>query len=482
MAFSSFIFLFFFLPLALAAYLLTPSRYRNFSLLLIGLVLYEWSEGKYVTIVVLCAAVNYSLGLCLERFNRRRTTAQGTSLLLLILLISVNLSALVYFKYSGFLVSNLSEITELARRSPIAPYVPIGLSFLTFRVLSYIFDVYRGNVKAEKSIIRFSTYVALFPLMLAGPIVRYRDVAEQFASREVSVKEFTRGVRRFIIGLGKKVLVASTVAKVADQIFVSPSSELSVCVAWLGLISYTLQIYFDFSGYSDMAIGIGLMLGFEFPENFDYPYISRSVREFWRRWHITLSTWFRDYLYIPLGGNKVSEFKTYLNLLIVFVLCGLWHGANWTFIIWGLWHGIFLIAERTRFGKFLESIGRPVTQTYALLVVMIGWVFFRSENISQAFGYLEAMLGFAPLGTSGVMEYLNVKVVVIMIAGIIGSTPVAQTMSKIQSRYRSNLSRVSDTARGLIMTMDVAYLFIIMGLSIVSLAGDTYNPFIYANF
>ena len=478
----TFFFLFFFLPLALIAYLVTPGRYRNLSLLLIGLIMYEWSEGKYVTVLAACAAVNYLLGLCLEQFNKQKASAHDLGLLPLILSISVNLGILVFFKYVDFVASNLSEVIDLVGWLPIAPRVPIGLSFLTFRALSYVIDVYRGDVKAERSPTRFLTYVALFPLMVAGPIVRYRDIADQLVGREVSVNKFARGVRRFAIGLGKKVLVANTVATIADQIFGLPSIELSVCVAWFGVIAYTLQIYFDFSGYSDMAIGIGLMLGFEFPENFNYPYVSKSVREFWKRWHITLSSWFRDYLYIPLGGNKVGEYRNYLNLAIVFVLCGLWHGANWTFICWGLWHGIFLIMERTRFGKFLGLIGPPSKHIYTLLVVIVGWVFFRSENVSQALGYLMAMLGFAPHGTGSVTEYLDVKVAVILIVGIIGSTPVAQTVSKIQARYKLARSGVAGITGPLIMGLDVAYIFLIMGLSIVSLSGTTYNPFIYGKF
>ncbi len=481
MMFSSVVFLFFFLPLALAAYLLTPGKYRNLSLVLISLIFYEWTEGTWVMVLLVCVAVNYCAGLCLEQFNRRKA-AHVLGLVLLILPISVNLCALIFFKYAGFVVGNLDQIIESVRQLPIAPYVPIGLSFLTFRVLSYIIDIYRGDVKCERSLIRFSTYVALFPLTLAGPIVRYRDVADQLVSREISVNKFAHGVRRFVIGLGKKVLVANTVAMVADQIFGLPENQLSMGVAWLGLVSYALQIYFDFSGYSDMAIGIGLMLGFEFTENFNYPYVSKSVREFWRRWHITLSTWFRDYLYVPLGGNRVSEYRNYLNLVIVFALCGLWHGANWTFIVWGLWHGIFLVMERTRLGRLLASVGSPVAHIYALLIVTIGWVFFRSETLSQALAFFGAMFGFTTGATGTVMDFLNVKVVLVLIVGIVGSTPVAQMVSKFLLKYKANRFGVEGVAGPLIMSADVAYVFIIMGLSVLSLAGDTYNPFIYARF
>lgn len=479
--FSSIMFLFLFFPLALAGYLLTPGKYRNLSLLLISLIFYESTQGWYVTVLLLCVAVNYCVGLGIEHFNRR-TGVHVPGLVLLILSISVNLGALIYFKYAGFIVGNLDQIIESIRRLPIALYVPIGLSFLTFRVLSYIIDIYRGDTKCERSLIRFSTYVALFPLTLAGPIVRYRDVADQLVSREISVNKFAKGVRRFVIGLGKKVLVANTIAMVADPIFGLPANQLSMGVAWLGLVSYAILIYFDFSGYTDMAIGIGLMLGFVFPENFNYPYISKSIREFWRRWHITLSTWFRDYLYIPLGGNRVSEYRNYMNLVVVFVLCGLWHGANWTFIVWGLWHGIFLILERTRWGRLLASVGRPVAQFYALLIVTLGWVFFRSETLSQALAFFGALFSFTTGGTGNVTEFLNVKVVLVLIAGIVGSTPVAQMVSKLLLKYKANWSGIEGVAGPLIMSMDVAYVFIIMSLSVLSLASNTYNPFIYARF
>jgi alginate O-acetyltransferase complex protein AlgI len=482
MALTSFIFLFFFLPLSLAAHLLTPGKYRNLSLLLMGLIMYEWGEGKYVTVLFVCAAVNFFLAACIEHCNKQQAAARGIGSLLLILSISANLGALVFFKYVGFITNSLSEIIEPARWLPLAPHVPLGLSFLTFRALSYTIDVYRGNVKAEKRPLRFLTYITLFPLMVAGPIVRYRDIANQLVIREVSVNKFARGVKRFAIGLGKKVLVANSVGTIADQIFAVPTTDLSICVAWFGAIAYTLQIYFDFSGYSDMAIGIGSMLGFEFPENFNYPYVSQSVREFWRRWHITLSTWFRDYLYIPLGGNKVNQYRNYANLGAVFLLCGLWHGADWTFISWGLWHGTFLMMERTRFKKLLGLIGRPGAHIYTLLVVIVGWVFFRSENVSRALQYLMAMLGFAPHGTGSVMDYLNVKVAVILIAGIIGSSPVAQTVSKIQACHKAAWFASAGTVGRLIISLDVAYVFFIMCLSIVFLAGSTYNPFIYARF
>jgi alginate O-acetyltransferase complex protein AlgI len=483
MAFTSLIFLFFFLPLALAAYLLTPDRYRNIPLLTAGLIFYGWSEGKGLPVVLACGAFAYLSGLCLERLGKRRAAGSGVGLLLLILLISVSIGPLVFFKYIGFVVSSLKGIMESARWLPIVYHVPVGLSFLTFRVLSYIIDVYRGDVKAEKSMTRFFTYATLFPLAVAGPIVRYNDIADQLVRREMSIHKFAGGVRRFGIGLGKKVLVADTIAVTADLIFGLPSNELSFSVAWLGAIAYTLQIYFDFSGYSDMAIGIGAMLGFEFPENFNYPYTSRSVREFWRRWHITLSSWFRDYLYIPLGGNRVSEYRNYLNLAIVFALCGLWHGAGWTFIVWGLWHGIFLMAERTGFGRLLGSIARPGRHVYVLFVVVIGWVLFKSENVSQALGFLTAMSGLAPQGDGSIMEHLNLKVGIILIVGIIGSAPVAQRISEIASSYASDKPGVvAPTARGLIMGLDVAYVFLIMGLSVVALVGAAYNPFIYAGF
>ena len=359
---------------------------RNAFLLAASLLFYFWGEGAYTLVMLLYIVVNYGCALSIEKFRKAEGAGQsaGRARRVLILAVSFNLLFLIFFKYTNFVCANAAPVfIWLGHPLTLGQiHLPIGISFFAFQAISYVIDVYRGDVPASKRLLDFATYKSFFPQLIAGPIVRYRDVAQQVKNRVVTLEGFHSGLARFIVGLGKKVIVANTVATAADRIFEIPVSGLTWPVAGLGIICYTLQIYYDFSGYSDMAIGMGRMFGFTFLENFNYPYAALSIRSFWRRWHISLSTWFRDYLFIPLGGSRASRWRVHANLLAVFLLCGLWHGAGWTFIVWGLWHGCFLVLERTCFSTLLDKAWRPLRHCYAMTVVAIGWIFFRSPHSS----------------------------------------------------------------------------------------------------
>jgi alginate O-acetyltransferase complex protein AlgI len=484
MVFSSVIFLFVFLPLVLTGYLLLKDRWRNSLLLACNLVFYAWGEGPYIIVLIVCTIGNYLFGLWIQRERDRNNWPNCRNLVGLAIVF--NLSLLLIFKYTNFIIGNLNILLRWAELGTIKQTgisLPIGLSFFTFQGLSFVLDVYRGAVRGGKGILGFSVYQSFFGTVLAGPIVRYKDVATQIADRVISSEGFKEGIRRFVIGLGKKVLIASTVGSVADEIFSLPAEQLSLGNAWLGIVCYTLQIFFDFSGYSDMAIGLGRMLGFTFLENFNYPYISKSIREFWRRWHISLSTWFRDYLYISLGGNKTGTKRTYLNLLIVFLLCGLWHGASWTFIVWGLWHGMFLILERSPVGKLLQGVWTPLRHSYALLVVMTGWVFFRSNSWGFTLDFLKAMYGFGNTDVSSCLEYFNSQLVVVLLVGAVGCIPILPALSRMMRKRSSAASGGSIQAlRGLYLSVRFSSGIILFVLSSMSLFSGTHNPFIYFRF
>ncbi len=389
MVFASPLFLFAFLPLVLAAYFAAPARLRNGVLLAASILFYVWGEGALIALVAGSVLVNWRLGIAIaaaEGAPRRRRLAAA---------VATNLALLGVFKYAGFVTTNadllLRSFTEHGITAAAIP-LPLGISFFTFHAISYVVDVHKRRALPERRLPDFALYILLFPQLIAGPIIRWRDIAQQIPRREERLADFAYGVRRFVIGLGKKVLVANTLGATADQVFALPVAELTTPVAWLGLACYTLQIYFDFSGYSDMAIGLMRLFGFRVLENFNYPYVARSIREFWRRWHISLSNWFRDYVYLPLGGNRRGRARGYANLVIVFLLCGLWHGASWNFVLWGAWHGVFLVVERAGLGPVLDRRPR-IGHVYALLVVMAGWVLFRSDSLAHAAGFYGALLG-----------------------------------------------------------------------------------------
>jgi alginate O-acetyltransferase complex protein AlgI len=481
MLFSSPVFLFLFLPLLLAVYWIAPQRLKNTVLVAASLWFYAWGEPSLVVVMLVSIAMNWLLALRIDRLAGD-TASRG----ILALAVCANLGLLIYFKYAVFLIENLNGLLAIASVGPIAPpdvVMPIGISFYTFQAMSYVVDVYRRQVSAERNPLNVALYISLFPQLIAGPIVRYIDIAEQIRGRRVTLSLFAEGVQRFTIGLAKKMLIANAAAAVADAVFDIPDAQLGTAVAWLGIVCYTLQIYFDFSGYSDMAIGLGLMFGFRFLENFNYPYIAQSLTEFWRRWHISLSGWFRDYLYIPLGGNRRGSWATYRNLLIVFALCGLWHGASWSFLAWGLFHGGFLVVERCGFGRVLEHIPAILRHAYLLLVVMIGWVFFRADDLPHAATYLAAMAGMGAASTREfhVGLWLDSGLSLVLIAGSIGSLPWPAW-----ARERRLLAEAgagwSAAVQGAVSTARLAVVALLLLASASSMLAGTHNPFIYFRF
>src|SRR2546421_5606045 len=438
MLFSSPIFLFLFLPGVLALYFLAPWPARNLVLLVASIFFYAWGERAFTLVMLASIAFNYGFGLLVDRFRGRRHRR-----LVLGIAIAVNLGLLIVFKYANFIIGNLNPLLAALHLAQIhvgPVHLPIGISFFTFHSLSYVIDIYRGDARVQNNPLDMALYIALFAQLIAGPILRYHDMDGQIRRRRVTLEGFALGVRRFVLGLSKKVLIANTLAITVDKIYALPAAELTAALSWLAVVSYTLQIYFDFSGYSDMAIGLGRMFGFTFGENFNFPYVSRSIKEFWRRWHISLSSWFRDYLYRPLGGNRRGPARTYLNLLIVFFLCGLWHGASWCFVVWGLFHGLFLVLERLRFMRGLEHAWMPVRHLYTLLVVMAGWVLFRSETFPQALAHLRAMAGFG-LGNSAMNYaglYLDQLTMLALLAGVVFSTPVLSWLTAHLEYFTTN--------------------------------------------
>lgn len=487
MIFASTLFLFLFLPITLAGYFLISPKLlhlRNIFLLVMSLIFYAWGEPVYVFLMIGSILMNYLAGVMLHLSRQKILKSINESQILFLSIVS-NLGLLFYFKYINFFINNLNLLLQNLSIPPIVYAqisLPVGISFFTFQAMSYVIDVYRRETDVQLNPIDCGLYVSLFPQLIAGPIVRYHDVAQQIMARTVTRLQFSSGIQRFIFGLAKKTMLANPLGEVADKIFAVPIDEVTTGMAWLGIACYTLQVYFDFSGYSDMAIGLGRLFGFEFLENFNYPYIAKSMRDFWRRWHISLSTWFRDYLYIPMGGNRGSSFRTYLNLWIVFLLCGLWHGASWNFVIWGALHGGALVIERLGWHKYLDRLWVPLRHLYTLLIVMIGWVFFRSESLSQAIQYLGSMVGIT--NASGVkyytLLYFDLKILVILIMGIAIAMPIASWLG-FQLKKRSNTSRFS-ALRPAIYTGHYVLLVSLFLFSAASLASGTYNPFIYYRF
>lgn len=483
MLFSEPIFLFFFLPLLLAVYFAAPEKYRNIVLTISSLIFYAAGEYRFLPWMLGSIVVNYWIAIALDKFRGTRY-----SLPLLVLGIASDLTLLIVFKYADFIIDNLNYLLALGHIETLPKpglLLPLGISFFTFHKISYKVDVYRGTAEVRRKPLDLALYILLFPQLIAGPIIRYHDIADQLIKRTINRATFAEGVRRFVIGLGKKMIIANTVALPADKIFAIPSHELTSGLAWLGLVCYTLQIYFDFSGYSDMAIGLGKMFGFHFLENFNYPYIAASITEFWRRWHISLSRWFRDYLYIPLGGNRGTSIRTYFNLVTVFFLCGLWHGASWNFVVWGLFHGSFLVIERMGLAKLVDAAPRLLAHAYTLLVVMIGWVLFRTESLPQAKSFLLAMIGFAQ--GAGVQYhtglYLNRELALAILIGLIGSMPFIPVLSRWSGRallgesVQARLSWVAFSTMTELLFLGIVFLY-----SITLMAAGTYSPFIYFRF
>lgn len=468
MLFSSIVFLFTFLPAVMLLYYLLPVRFRNVILLLASLVFYAWGEPVYLFLMLLSILFNYFSGLDIVRNLQDKRAAKRSLFFNLI----INLAVLGFFKYEGFVLDTLNGILPVHISYHALP-LPIGISFYTFQILSYIIDVYRGNVKVQTNLPNFALYVTMFPQLIAGPIVQYADVDEQLASREVSRTKFGEGSMYFIRGLAKKVLLANTSGMIFTEVSGLAKGNIAVMTAWLGAFAYMFQIYFDFSGYSDMAIGLGKMFGFEFNMNFNYPYVSKSITEFWRRWHISLSSWFRDYVYIPLGGNRVSKIKHIRNLLIVWFLTGLWHGAAWNFVAWGLYYGVILIIEKYLLSPVLDRLPDVVRHIYSIVLVVIGWVLFFSSSFGQAADYIGVMFGAGAHGFADRESmYLLTSNLILWLILIFGSTPL------VHFRYEHML-RSKKWNTTIINSVVYAALFIVC---IAYLVTETYNPFLYFRF
>ncbi len=466
MVFTSAVFLGVFLPLLLGVYFLANTKARPYVLLLFSLLFYAWGEPSAVVIMLALMVLNYFLALGMAAAGERR----WLSALLLGMGVCADLGALVAYKYIGFIVTNLLPAFNFLGINMQVPQValPIGISFYVFQIISYMVDVRRGTVEVQRNPFKFMLYVSLFPQLIAGPIVRYATIAQDIENRTADFDNIVAGFRRFTIGLSKKVLIADVMAGAVDVIFAAKVETIPGFYCWLGAIMYTLQIYFDFSGYSDMAIGLGRVFNFRFLENFDHPYASCSVQEFWRRWHISLSSWFRDYLYIPLGGNRKGTVRTYLNLFIVFLLCGIWHGAAWNFVAWGVYHGVGLVVERAGFGKVVKRFPKVVGNLYLMLFVVIGWVLFRAPDLGYAGTYIGNMFGggdaafrsFTPL-----IDFISLDKLVLMVVGIVASYPVFEPMTR----------RVPESARLVFGVLLFAVAFMLAMTS-------AYSPFIYFRF
>ena len=469
MVFSSLTFLFLFFPIVIGVYYLCPRALRNLWLLAASLLFYAWGEPVYIRLMVASILFNYLCGLGVAALQKQEK--KGIAKALLILCVVGNIGALGVFKYADLLIGTINGIAG-SHLALLELALPIGISFYTFQIISYVIDVYRGTVAAQKNPITFGTYIALFPQLIAGPIVQYKTVQEQLSCRRETAAQFAAGIGRFTVGLGKKVLIANQVGALWDTVSALPQAQLAAGTAWLGALAFTFQIYFDFSGYSDMAIGLGKMLGFEFLENFDYPYLSRSITEYWRRWHISLGTWFREYVYIPLGGNRHGLSRQILNLIIVWGLTGLWHGASWNFLLWGLYYGVILIVEKVWLLRPLQKAPAAVQHLYSLLLIILGWIIFALTDFSAIGGYFAALFGAHGGLDSSTMYLLTSNLILLVIAGFAST----RLPAKLAAGFVQRLTPAGQTAVKCIFYTGVLL------MCIAFLVGDSYNPFLYFRF
>lgn len=479
MVFSTTIFLYLFLPLTLLLYYISPKKAQNTIILLSGLLFYSWGEPIYVVVMLISTMIDYFAGLIMNRFEGKKLPRR----ICLIVSVVMNLGLLGVFKYSGFIAENINaiaghQIIDINNMNffgiEFLPMnmLPIGISFFTFQSMSYTIDLYLGNVKVQKNPISFAAFVTLFPQIVAGPIVRYDDVAKELDDRSITLDLIYEGVIKFIIGLSKKVLIANSIGSLWTSVKALDFGNLSVLSAWLGILAYTMQIYFDFSGYSDMAVGLGKMMGFNFPKNFDYPYMSKSISEFWRRWHITLGSWFKSYVYFPLGGNRKGMPRTIFNLAVVWVLTGIWHGASWNFILWGTLYGVVIIIEKLFLGKVLKKIPAVFCHIYTMLLVILGWVLFDTATLADAGGFISAMFGGTGILVDELSLYQLASYAVIFVIAIIGCTDLPKRFIEfIKTKAEKFINY------GAIPAMTVLFL-----LSTAYLVDQTYNPFLYFNF
>lgn len=466
MVFSSTIFLCVYLPLVLLGYYICPKKGRNLFLLIVSLVFYAWGEPKYVFLMIFSILVNYIFGRLMDKHRENKKRLK----LMLVLSVVIDIGLLSVFKYTDFIITNVNAIFG-SSFDLLNIALPIGISFYTFQAMSYTIDVYRNDVRVQKNLIDFGMYITMFPQLIAGPIVRYADVQDQLAERSVTTADFSEGVMRFVVGLGKKVLLANQMGAVWSEIY-ALGGDVSALMAWTGAIAYTFQIYFDFSGYSDMAIGLGRMFGFKFPENFRYPYQSVSITDFWRRWHITLSTWFKEYLYIPLGGNRCGLARQALNLLIVWSLTGFWHGAGWNFVMWGLYYFVILFIEKLFLLKALDKLPKLFRHVYALLLIVIGWVIFASDDVGVLLPYLGSMFG-ANGAVGGMDVYTLFTKAVLLIICCVASTELPKRL------FLSATGAMNEKAA---FTIKSVMTIALLALSMILLIGDSYNPFLYFRF
>ncbi len=464
MVFSDSVFLFMFLPLTLAVYYAVPFAFKNTVLFLTGLLFYAWGEPVYVLIMLLSTAIDYCAGRLMDRFDSNKNIRKAT----LLVSVVMNLSLLGIFKYGSFFIGSVNGIFGSAIPDPGLP-LPIGISFFTFQSMSYTIDLYRRNIKVQKNFIDFAAFVTMFPQIVAGPIVRYEDVSAQLACRRIDLRSMSDGITRFVCGMCKKVLIANSIGALWTDVKAQDYASMPAATAWLGIAAFTLQIYFDFSGYSDMAIGLGKMLGFDFPENFRYPYNSKSIAEFWRRWHITLGDWFKSYVYFPLGGSRGSTAATIRNTLIVWLLTGLWHGASWNFILWGLYYGVLIILEKFVFRRLLERTPPALRHILTMLAVVFGWVIFEITSPASELEFVKAMLGFGgSFANSFTLNALH-NYAVTFIAAIAISTGIPlKICKKLPEKRADTLSLVGEAAG--------------MTACIACLVDSGYNPFLYFNF
>jgi len=496
MLFSSLLFLYLFLPTTLFFYYFANDKLKSITLLLASLLFYAWGNPSFLSILIISILINYFTGLLIGSLEKKKQRKSA-----LVLGIILNLALLVVFKYSYFLIDNINLLSGVFGAAPIIikkVILPLGISFFTFKGISYLITVYRRETTAQRNFIDLSIYISLFPQLIAGPISRYRDLEPQLRNRLHSLEKFSSGIKRFVLGLAKKILIATPLSYVVSQIFSLPNEHLSAAQAWIGIIFYALQIYYDFSGYTDMAIGLGRMLGFDFVENFNFPYSSRSFREFWRRWHISLTTWFRDYLFLPIAyktsrklpkekylGLRTDKLIYIVSISITFLLCGFWHGAAWTFVVWGMIHGLMLVLEHIGLGKLLKNIYKPLQHVYFIFFILISWVFFRSDTFSQAFDYLTIMFGFGTqqFSWSLLSDYITTGTIITFIIAILGSTRFFDNLIRgINGLRNSPTTFIKISFLHIENFGTLVFIISILALSTIYMAGETVNPFIYFKF
>lgn len=468
MVFSSLIFIYIFLPVTLLIYYITPKRFRNLVVFIASILFYAWGEPYYIALLLISIVIDYFGAILVERTRNDREKSRFIFVTVLV----INISVLVFFKYYGFLVNNINAVCGTALKVRTLP-LPLGISFYTFKLISYMADVYLNKVKAERNFIKFGTYVSMFYQLTAGPIGRFTDLKDQIENRTETLEKFSYGIQRFLFGLGKKVILANNLGSIWTSVKAMQYSDISVLSSWIGILSFTLEIYFDFSGYSDMAIGLGEMMGFKFKENFEFPYISRSITEFWRRWHISLGSWFKDYIYIPLGGNRRGKARQCFNLFVVWFATGLWHGANWTFVFWGLYYGVLIVIEKLFLLKYLKKIPSFFSNLYTMLIVTVGWVFFDSDSISKAFDYIKIMFGAGnTVLIDNMSKYLVNTNLIIIAVSIICATPMVKKIIK-------HITEKKKTP-GIIASVVISMSIFIM--STAYLVYESYSPFLYFKF